>query len=189
MANSSPHTSPPTGPDPSSDFLHVGRRPLDTFFNPRSIAVIGATEKPGSVGRTILWNLLSSPFGGTVYPVNRTRPAVLGVKAYPRLSAIGEPVDLAVIVTPAAAAVGIVDECGRAGVGGVIVISAGFKETGPDGAAVIYMETIGDARAFLSAAREVALTEPIIVIKPGQTAQAAKAAASSAASRPSCSGS
>ena len=77
------------------------RHPLDAIFHPTSIAVIGATEKPGSVGRTILWNLLSSPFGGTVYPVNPTRPAILGVKAYPSVAAIGEPVDLAVIVTPA----------------------------------------------------------------------------------------
>ena len=102
---------PPTiAPDPSSDFLHVERHPLDAFFHPRSIAVIGATEKEGSVGRTILWNLLSSPFGGTVYPVNPTRPAILGVKAYSSIEAIGEPVDLAVIVTPAKTAPGLVEE-------------------------------------------------------------------------------
>jgi acetyltransferase len=86
------------------------RHALDAIFHPTSIAVIGATEKPGSVGRTILWNLLSSPFGGTVYPVNPTRPAILGVKAYPSVAAIGEPVDLAVIVTPSTTAPGIVDE-------------------------------------------------------------------------------
>ena len=263
--------------DPSSDILHVDRHPLDAIFHPRSVAVIGATEKAGSVGRTILWNLLSSPFGGTVYPVNPTRPAILGVKAYPSIGAIGEPVDLAVIVTPAGTAPGLVEECGEAGVRGVIIISAGFKEVGEAGvelerqvlaaarrygirvvgpnclgvmnpvggfnatfaagiaaagrvgfvsqsgalltaildwaahedvgfssivslgsmldvgwgdvidylgddpntdSIVIYMETIGDARAFLSSAREVALTKPIIVIKPGRTAQAAKAAAS-----------
>ncbi len=255
----------------------LAAHPLDAIFHPRSIAVVGATEKVGSVGRTILWNLLSSPFGGTVYPVNPTRPAILGVKAYPSITAIGEPVDLAVIVTPAKTAPDLVDECGRAGIKGVIIISAGFKEVGPEGvelerqvlaaarrhgirvvgpnclgvmnpvgrmnatfaagianpgrvgfisqsgalltaildwaehedvgfssivslgsmldvgwgdaidylgddpntdSIVIYMETIGDARAFLSAAREVALTKPIIVIKPGRTAQAAKAAAS-----------
>src|SRR5512140_3099704 len=253
------------------------RDPLDAIFHPRSIAVVGATEKEGSVGRTILWNLLSSPFGGTVYPVNPTRPAILGVKAYPSISAIGETVDLAVIVTPSKTAPGLVEECGQAGIKGVIIISAGFKEVGAEGvelerqvlataqkhgfrvigpnclgimnpigrmnatfaagicnpgrvgfisqsgalltaildwaahedvgfssivslgsmldvgwgdaidylgddpntdSIVIYMETIGDARAFLSAAREVALTKPIIVIKPGRTVQAAKAAAS-----------
>jgi acetyltransferase len=101
------------------------RQPLDAIFHPRSIAVVGATEKEGSVGRTILWNLLSSPFGGTVYPVNPTRPAILGVKAYPSIGAIGEPVDLAVIVTPAKSAPGLVAECGEAGIKGVIIISAG----------------------------------------------------------------
>ncbi len=265
-----------TALSPATDAAHE-RQPLDAIFHPRSIAVVGATEKEGSVGRTILWNLLSSPFGGTVYPVNPTRPAILGVKAYPSISAIGEPVDLAVIVTPAKSAPGLVDECGQAGIKGVIIISAGFKEIGPEGvelerqvleasrrhgirvvgpnclgimnpvgrmnatfaagianpgrvgfisqsgalltaildwaahedvgfssivslgsmldvgwgdiidylgndpntdSIVIYMETIGDARDFLSAAREVALTKPIIVIKPGRTAQAAKAAAS-----------
>ena len=55
------------------DVFRRARHPLDPFFQPRSIAVIGATEKPGSVGRTILWNLVASPFGGTVYPVNPTR--------------------------------------------------------------------------------------------------------------------
>ncbi|HEY4753003.1 MAG TPA: CoA-binding protein, partial [Candidatus Limnocylindrales bacterium] len=109
------------------------RNPLDAIFHPRSIAVVGATEKEGSVGRTILWNLLSSPFGGTVYPVNPTRQAILGVKAYPSISAIGEPVDLAVIVTPAKTAPGLVGECGEAGIKGVIIISAGFKEIGPEG--------------------------------------------------------
>ena len=262
--------------DSANDDLQE-REPLDAIFNPRSVAVVGATEKEGSVGRTILWNLLSSPFGGTVYPVNPTRPAILGVKAYPSISAIGEPVDLAVIVTPAKTAPGLIEECGQAGIKGVIIISAGFKEIGPEGvelerlvlegvrrhgirligpnclgimnpigrmnatfaadickpgrvgfisqsgalltaildwaahenvgfssivslgsmldvgwgdvidymgndpntdSIVIYMETIGDARAFLSAAREVALSKPIIVIKPGRTVEAAKAAAS-----------
>src|SRR5918994_6964108 len=110
-------------PDPSSDILHVERHPLDAIIHPRSVAVIGATEKAGSVGRTILWNLLSSPFGGTVYPVNPTRPAVLGVKAYPSIDVIGEPVDLAVIVTPAKSTPGLVEECGQAGIRGVIIIS------------------------------------------------------------------
>src|SRR5690349_18406069 len=126
----------PTRPSPCAP-RHDPRtpmtEPLDAIFHPRSIAVVGATEKAGSVGRTILWNLLSSPFGGTVYPVNPTRPAILGVKAYPSISAIGEPVDLAVIVTPARTAPGLVAECGEAGVRGVIIISAGFKEVGGEG--------------------------------------------------------
>ena len=72
------------------------KQPLDVFFSPKSVAVIGATESAGTVGRTVLWNLVTSPFGGTVYPVNPKRPSVLGVKAYPSISDIPEQVDLAV---------------------------------------------------------------------------------------------
>ncbi|MGN6757192.1 MAG: acetate--CoA ligase family protein, partial [Thermomicrobiales bacterium] len=263
--------------DPAHDIYGYARRPLDTFFAPRTVAVIGATETAGSVGRTIVWNLISSPFGGVVFPVNLHRTHVLGIKAYPNIGAVPEPVDLAVIVTPAATVPGIVRECVAAGVKSAIIISAGFKEIGPAGEAleeqvlaearrgrmrligpnclgvmnpltglnatfastiarpgnvafvsqsgalctaildwslrenvgfsafisigamldvgwgdiithlgadartqsiIIYMETIGDAHAFLSAAREVALSKPIIVIKPGRSAEAARAAAS-----------
>jgi len=259
------------------DVLHAQRTPLDAIFAPRTVAVIGATEKPLSVGRTIMANLLGSPFGGTVFPVNPNRPSVLGVMAYPKLADVPEPIDLAVVVTPAATVPDVIGECASAGVRGAIVISAGFKEVGPAGAAleqrvleearrgrirligpnclgvmnpprglnatfagrmalpgsvgflsqsgalctaildwslrerlgfsafvsigsmldvgwgdlidylgddphtrciVIYMESIGDARSFLSAAREVALTKPIIVIKAGRTEAAARAAAS-----------
>ena len=252
-------------------------QPLDVFFSPENVAVVGATETPGSVGRTILWNLISTPFGGTVFPVNLKRPSVLGIKAYPSVTAVPAEVDLAVIITPAPAIPGVIRDCAAAGVKGAIVISAGFKEMGPQGAELerqvlvearkggirvigpnclgvmspptglnatfgrgmarpgsvgfisqsgalctavldwsfrelvgfsaflsigamvdvgwgdliyylgddprtksilIYMESIGDARAFLSAAREVALAKPIIVIKAGRTAQGGKAAAS-----------
>ena len=91
---------PPTG-DPAHDVLKYERQPLDAIFRPETVAVIGATEKAGSVGRTILWNLISNPFGGTVFPVNPKRPSVLGIKAYPSLAAVPDRVDLAVIVTPA----------------------------------------------------------------------------------------
>ena len=74
------------------------KQPLDVFFSPKTVAVIGATENPGTVGRTVLWNLVTSPFGGTVYPVNPKRPSVLGVKAYASISDIPEQVDLAVII-------------------------------------------------------------------------------------------
>ena len=263
--------------DPAHDVLGYERQSLDAIFRPETVAVIGATERPGSVGRTIMWNLVSSPFGGTVFPVNSRRPNVLGIKAYPTISDVPEQVDLAVIVAPAPAVPDIVAECVEAGVRGAIVISAGFKETGPEGAElekrvleearrgrmriigpnslgvmspnynfnvtfagaiarpgnvgflsqsgalltgildqsfrenigfsafvsvgsmmdvdwgdliyylgddpktksiVIYMESIGDASSFLSAAREVALTKPIIVIKAGRTEAAGKAAAS-----------
>src|SRR5689334_3684168 len=97
--------------------------PLNVFFSPKNVAVIGATETPGSVGRTILWNLMSSPFGGTVFPINPKRPGVLGVKAYKSIEEVPEEVDLAVVVTPAATVPGIVRECGEAGVSGMVVIS------------------------------------------------------------------
>ncbi len=263
--------------DNTLDVLRYAYQPLDAIFSPKSVAVVGATEREGSVGRTILWNLITNSFGGTVYPVNLKRPSVLGIKAYPSVSAIPDRIDLAVIVTPAKTVPGVIRECVEAGAKGAIVISAGFKEIGPEGielerqvlaaarrgnmrligpnclgvmnpigglnatfahtmarpgtvgfisqsgalctaildwsfqenvgfsafvsigsmldvgwgdliyylgndpkteSIVIYMETIGDARSFLSAAREVALTKPIIVIKPGRTEAAAQAAAS-----------
>ncbi len=259
------------------DVLLARRQPLDAIFAPRSVAVLGASEKPGSVGRTIVWNLISSPFGGTVYPVNPKRSNVLGIRTYPTIADLPEPVDLAVIATPAPTVPDLVGQCALAGTRGAIIISAGFKEIGPEGEALerqilerarlgrmriigpnclgvmnpmnglnatfagamarpggvalvsqsgalltaildwslrdnvgfsrfvsigsmldvnwgdlidhlgddpqtksilLYMESIGDARSFLSAAREVALTKPIIVIKAGRTAEAAKAAAS-----------
>src|SRR6185437_5691542 len=83
-----------------------------------------------SVGRTVLWNLLSSPFGGTIYPVNPKRAQVLGIKSFPRVGDIPEPVDLAIIVTPASTVPGLVRECASAGIGAAIVISAGFQESG-----------------------------------------------------------
>jgi len=92
------------------------KQPLDVFFSPRTVAVIGATENPGTVGRTVLWNLVTSPFGGTVYPVNPKRPSVLGVKAYPSVSEIPEPVDLSVIITPPPSIPGLIRECGENGV-------------------------------------------------------------------------
>ena len=224
-----------------------------------------------------MWNLISTPFGGTVLPINPKRPSVLGIKAYPSVSAVPEQVDLAVIITPPPSIPGLIEECGKNGIRARVVISAGFKEMGAPGLALehklleaarkynvriigpnclgmmcpptgvnatfargiarpgnvgfisqsgalctavldwsfkeqvgfsvfasigsmvdvgwgdlidylgsdprtrsilIYMESVGDARAFLSAAREVALIKPIIVIKAGRTAAGGKAAAS-----------
>src|SRR5512139_4111558 len=107
--------------------------PLKVFFSPKSVAVIGASERPGSVGRTVLWNLISNPFGGTVYPINPKRPNVLGIKAWPSLSALPERVDLAVVVTPAQAVPGVIQECAELGIRGAIILSAGFKEIGAEG--------------------------------------------------------
>ncbi|MGQ4647847.1 GNAT family N-acetyltransferase [Lyngbya aestuarii] len=262
--------------DPAYDILRSERQPLSSLFAPESVAVIGASDQAGSVGRTLLWNLISNPFGGTVFPVNPKRHSVLGIQAYPTIKAIPEPVDLAIIAIPAPLVPGVIGECVEAGVKSAIVISAGFKEIGAPGielerqilekargkmriigpnclglmsprtglnatfastiarpgnvgfisqsgalctavldwsfwenvgfsafisigsmldvnwgdliyylgddpytqSIVIYMESIGNARSFLSAAREVALTKPIIVLKTGRTEAAAKASAS-----------
>ncbi|MGA8595721.1 MAG: CoA-binding protein, partial [Bryobacteraceae bacterium] len=118
---------------------------LDVFFKPKSVAVIGATEKAGHVGRAILWNLISSPFGGTVYPVNSKRAAVLGIRAYPSISAVPERVDLAVVVTPAESVPQVIRECAGAGVAGAVIISAGFRETGSRGLE-LEMEMLDAAR-------------------------------------------
>jgi acetyltransferase len=247
------------------------RRPaLNAMFAPEAVAVVGATERPGSIGRALLENLKS--YHGPVYPVNLKRHRVLGVPAFPKIGAIPDHVDLAIIATPATTVPNIVRECAEAGVTGVVVISAGFGESGPAGAkleealaadrgqmrivgpnclgvmiprlslnatfasglardghlafvsqsgalsssvldwsvreqvgfsgffsigsmvdvdwgdliyyladdwhtasVLIYMESVGEARSFLSAAREVALTKPIIVLKVGRTALGAKA--------------
>jgi acetyltransferase len=261
---------------PAHDVLRAQSHPLDSIFNPKSVALVGASERVGSVGRNVLWNLLSSPFGGTIFPVNQKRSNILGVRTYPSVRELPEVPDLVVITTPAGTVPDILRECVEFGIPGGIVISAGFKETGEAGIAlereimqivagkmriigpnclgvmnpiqglnatfaatvakpgnvafmsqsgalctavldwslhenvgfssfisigsmldvnwgdlisyfgndprtnaiVIYMESIGDAGSFLSAAREVSLTKPIIVIKAGRTAAAAKAAAS-----------
>src|SRR5215210_7992950 len=84
--------------DPAHDVLRYERQPLDAIFEPEAVAVVGATERPGSVGRTLLWNLISNPFGGTVFPVNPKRASVLGIRAYPSITEVPAKVDLAVVV-------------------------------------------------------------------------------------------
>lgn len=253
------------------------RTALESFFRPDSVAVVGATDREGSVGRTIIANSVEGSYRGRVYPVNRKHSKLFGLRCYSNPKDLPEPVDLAVVVTPAATVPGVVRDCVDAGVRSAIVISAGFKERGPEGlelerqiktelrrgsmrlvgpnclgmmnpwiglnatfakniarpgnvaflsqsgalltaildwslreqvgfsaivstgsmldvdwgdlisfygedpktqSILLYMESIGDARSFLSAAREVALSKPIIVIKAGRTEAASKAASS-----------
>ncbi len=265
--------TPATEDERVRDALPGRRSILDAMFAPKSVAVIGASEKPGSVGRALLENLQS--FRDRVFPINPSHATLLGQKAFPTIRDTPQEVDLAVIATPAATVPGIVAECAAEGVKGAVVISAGFKECGPAGvelekqvlerrgkmriigpncvgvmlphiglnatfakplalpgnigfisqsgalctaildwsrsiqlgfsafisigsmadvnwgdliyylgddprtrSILLYMESVGDARSFLSAAREVALTKPIIVIKVGHSEAAAKAAAS-----------
>ncbi len=122
-----------TPTDLAHDVYRSERPALDAIFKPRAVAVIGATETAGSVGRTLVENLQAASFGGAVYPVNPKRDTVLGLPAYPAVGAVPGPVDLAVVVTPAPTVPGIIRECVEAGVKGAIVISAGFKERGAAG--------------------------------------------------------
>lgn len=250
---------------------------LDALFLPDSVAVIGATERPGTVGRTVLENLRHPSFKGKIYAVNSRHSEVCGLKAYAKIGDVPEKLDLAVIATPAPTVPSIVGECVDAGVKSAVVISAGFRERGAEGVALerqiqeqlrrgtmrligpnclgimnlavglnatfakdaarpgnvaflsqsgalltaildwgqleqvgfsaivstgsmldvgwgdliyhfgddpntqsilLYMESVGDARSFLSAAREVALRKPVIVIKAGRSEAASRAAAS-----------
>lgn len=105
---------------------------LDKIFSPKTIAVIGASENTGSVGRAIMENLLTQKTA-SVFPVNPKRKKILGMDTYARVAAVPEPVDLAVIATPAPTVPDLVGECGEAGVGGLVIISAGFKEIGEKG--------------------------------------------------------
>lgn len=107
---------------------------LDAIFNPKSIAVIGASTRPGTVGNDLFHNLIFSSFQGTVYPVNPKSECVLGVKTYKSLSEVPGTVDLAIVIVPARFVSGIVDEAAQKGVKAMVVISAGFKETGSEGA-------------------------------------------------------
>lgn len=261
--------------DPSQSYSDA--RNLRSIFYPDSIAVVGATDKEGSVGSTLLKNLLDSDFSGKIFPVNPKRSHILNAECYPNLSALPMKVDLAVIVIPARGVFSVVQECVQLGIPSAIIISAGFKELGKDGLALeqqilaeacksglriigpnclgvmnphihlnatfaaamalpgkiaflsqsgamctavldwslqakigfsafvsigsmadvdwgdlisylgtdestetifIYMETIGNPSKFLSAVGVISQKKPIIVIKPGKTAAAAKAAAS-----------
>src|SRR5215831_12224992 len=128
-----PTTPEPAGLGAESTQSVLPPSPLAPIFYPRTVAVIGATEKPASVGRTVLRNLMDQPSGATIFPVNPTRPNVLGIRCYANVAAIGETVDLAVIVTPAATVPGVLQECAAAGVRSAIVISAGFAELGSEG--------------------------------------------------------
>jgi len=108
-------------------------RNLDKIFKPQRIAVIGASDQAPKVGWTVLHNLIGSGFGGVVYPVNSKREAVQGIQAYPHVRALPKPADLAVICTPASTVPGLIRECGEAGIDGVVILSAGFRETGAAG--------------------------------------------------------
>jgi acetyl coenzyme A synthetase (ADP forming)-like protein len=105
------------------------------LLSPRSVAVVGASRRPGSIGAALVHNLRAFGFAGPIYPVNPDAAEIEGLPAYARLSDIGQPVDLALIAVPAPAVEGVVAECARAGARGVVVISAGFAEVSEEGRA------------------------------------------------------
>src|SRR6188768_2792478 len=111
------------------------RHPLDYIFTPRNVAVIGASDRAGSVGGAIMRNLTTGNFTGSVFPVNPKRPTVAGLKSYRSIRDIDAAVDLAVIAAPAATVPDAIAGCVEKQVPGAIIISAGFKEAGPGGAA------------------------------------------------------
>jgi len=106
---------------------------LDAIFKPRSIAIIGATTRRGSIGREIINNLFSFEFNGMIFPVNPRYEYIHSTKAYPTVLSIPDPVDLAVIVVPKEHVLMAAEDCGRKGVKGMVIITAGFKEVGGEG--------------------------------------------------------
>lgn len=109
-------------------------RSIDRILNPKSVAVIGASSEPGTIGQRLFLNLLAGGFSGPVYPVNPNAAHVASVPAYPTVADVPGEIDLAVIATPAEVVPSVVDQCTEKGVKGLVVISAGFAEEGPAGA-------------------------------------------------------
>ena len=121
-------------------------RNLDALFKPRSVAIIGASERPGSIGRILTENLLKAGFEGPIFPVNPKYKRVLGVTAYRSVTCLPNAPDLAVIATPPSSVAGLVAELGEQGTTGVCVISAGFAETGAEEAAARQQAILDAAR-------------------------------------------
>ena len=106
---------------------------LDKIFKPKSIGVIGASNKTGSPGFNIFKNLIGSGYEGVVYPVNQKHESIQGVQSYKSVNELPKVVDLAIIATPAQIVVDVVEQCGKRGIKGILIISAGFKEIGKKG--------------------------------------------------------
>ena len=115
--------------------LRDGER-LNAIFSPKSVAVIGASNRVGTVGHDLFRNILLSGYCGTLYPVNPKAPSIAGVHTYTNVGEIPDEVDLALIMVPATSVAGVLEECGQKGVRGAVIVTAGFKEVGPEGAAL-----------------------------------------------------
>ena len=111
----------------------MGKHYLNKLFEPRSVAVFGASEREGAVGTLVFSNMIQDGFSGEVYPINPKHAEVQGHKAYADLDSLGKSVDLAVITTPASTVPGIIESCGEHGVRAAVILSAGFREVGPQG--------------------------------------------------------
>jgi acetate---CoA ligase (ADP-forming) len=125
----------------------AGTKPLDAVFRPKSVAVVGASNREGSVGNAIFKNILLGDYQGTLYPVNPKASAVSGVRAYQNIWSLPEAVELALIIVPAPSVPEVLEQCGRRGVRAAVVVSAGFKEVGPDGA-TLEQQSIEIARSY-----------------------------------------
>jgi acetyl coenzyme A synthetase (ADP forming)-like protein len=112
---------------------HAAAESVRTLLHPRSVAVIGASREPGTIGAALVANLKAAGFTGPIYPVNPRAGEIAGLRTHPRLGAIGAPVDLAVVAVPAVAVESVVEECASAGVRSIVVISAGFAEASEAG--------------------------------------------------------
>jgi len=106
---------------------------LDSIMRPQSIAIVGASSKPGTVGNEIVSKLKEYGFAGAMYPVNPKADEICGIKAYKSILEVPSKVDLAVIVVSKDQVFGVIDQCNEKGIKGIVVISAGFKETGAEG--------------------------------------------------------
>jgi len=120
---------------------------LDKLFNPKNIAMIGASATLGKWGSIILFNILNGGFDGTVYPVNPNERSIMELPCYPTVGDIPEPVDLAMITTPAQTVPSLIDECGAKGIPFVIVVTSNFSETGSKGAK-LECEIVEKARSY-----------------------------------------
>ena len=109
---------------------------LEMFTEPRGVAVVGASTSPDKLGYQVLHNVIRYGYEGGIYPVNPTAPEILGHKAYPSVMECPDPVDLAVILVPNKAVPGVLEQCGQRGLKGAVIITAGFREVGPQGKAL-----------------------------------------------------
>jgi acetyltransferase len=153
--------------------------PLDSFFAPSSIALIGASRDLEKIPGRLLSMLRKNEFPGKIYPINPNYGDIDGLKCYPSIASVGQPIDLAVVIIPARAVLGALEQCAAVGVGNAVIISSGFAEEGGDSATMqdaiaalakkTGMRISGpNAEGFMSEVQKVAATfSPTVDVKPG----------------------